>query len=891
MKSFAQDGDVRYNAGRPAANLPPMLQQYLEYKNRYPDCLLMFQVGDFYELFFDDAVTVSRTLNLTLTSRDKNNPNPVPMCGVPLSVVDAYIERLVSARYSVAVVSQRAEFSVSGKQSISRYLERIVTPGIKILGNIERDSNVQPIAALYMSSDNDLAVAFSNIQSGRVMVRENLQTLSLIRELQRIQPIEVVLPAVIADQKIDRRVSWVSEINRSLPGATIKTRNISLEADGVTRQSLSGLKGYSIISASAKKAVQLLLGYVDETTVNIQVPVSEVAQEVYEGVVAIDATTRRNLELVNNMRDGTSEATLFDFLNFTSSPGGERLLKQVILNPLCAREEIILRLNAVSLLVGAHSVRPEIAKNLSFMSDLERLAARIELKAILPKEVAALRNSLFSCKKIKDLCVSIVNEGQKNTQLLSEIISHIVVPEGLHNLVNGAIKDNPEPTLNLGGIIKEGYNEELDQLRSVKSKGAAWIVELENSEKERTGISSLKIKYNNVIGYFFEVTNANVSKVPQEYIRKQTTANGERFTTHELRSREKELFGAEAKIIELERKLFEEVRGQLLEFVVSIRLLASATAHLDLFVSLAQAAEVYDLKRPEINDNADLLIEEGKHPVLMKILREDYVPTSLSMSGKGQNFLIITGPNMGGKSTYLRQTALLVIMAQIGSFVPAKKAEIGLVDKIFARLGASDNQREGESTFMVEMREASYILAEAGERSLVLIDEIGRGTATADGLSIAQSMLEWIADRISCRTLFATHFHELTKLEEKVEAVVNYSVQSYESGGEVIFSHNIIRGAASSSYGLEVARLAGLPAELLKRAQELLNMQNSENQKLPKMHRTEARQIEIFDASRNKDVQEIEKLKELRVKLKAIDLNNITPIESLNTLSKIISEC
>ena len=877
-----------------------MLQQYVEYKEIYTDCILLFQVGDFYELFFEDAVIVARTLNLTLTSRDKNNPNPIPMCGVPISVVDAYAARLVAAKYSVAIVSQNAPTTVNGKQVITRSLERIVTPGIKILGQVDRDHTENVIASVYLQSGSDvqykdfavteLSVAFSNIQTGRVLIRENLTGANLIAELSRIQPIEIIIPTAISKQKIDKRLSWVAEIERKLPFSTIKSRVPPQDADSGNGRELSAIKGYASLSGAAKKAVQLLLRYVDETTVSARINISEIAEEVYGGLMSIDATSKRNLELVQNLKDYSSEATLFDFLNFTVTLGGERLLRHSVLNPLIELPLIQQRQELLAECVSAFTLRGEIQKELKYISDLERIAARSELLAILPKEVMALRDSLNAASEIKKRLDSAIAGKQFKSKLFREISANLQVPADLIELLMNAIMDNPEVTLNQGGIIRDAYNAELDTLREIKNKGSSWIAELEASERVRTGINSLKIKYNNVIGYFIEITAANSAKAPDDFIRKQTTANTERFTTHELRAREKDLLGAESKLIELERKLFEELRQTLKTFVSEIRKIADALSKLDMFLAFAECSEKYDLIKPEVNESCELQIEDGKHPVLLKILKDSFVPTTLKIRREGKNFLIITGPNMGGKSTYLRQAALISVLAQIGANVPAKSATVGIVDKIFARLGASDNQREGESTFMVEMREASHIIANATAKSLLLIDEIGRGTATADGLSIAQAILEWVVEKINCRTLFATHFHELTGLEETLDSIANYSVGSYEKDGDVIFTHNIIEGPASSSYGLEVAKLAGLPAGLLSRAKNIL-LSHAYNAAATK---PQTNQLSFFEALKPDDKvedEELLKLEGLKKKLLELDLNSITPLESLNLLSKLVSEC
>ena len=791
--------------------LPPMLTQYLEYKGRHQDSLLLFQVGDFYETFFDDAIKISKALNLTLTSRDKNSAQPIPMAGVPLGVVDNYVERLVDLGFSVALVSQ-SEAPANGKGMFSRKLDRIVTPGVRILSNSEGERKENILASIYVEPNGDGAIAFCNVQTGIVCVREQILLSNLGSEIGQIAPVELVLPRSGPLVKKIGHYPWANNISVKIRADT------SMEVSA--GREFANINGYGQLSAQSKRAVRLLLSYVDEATVDATVSISEIVVTKEEATLGIDASTRANLELVRNLKDGGTDGTLLCVLDYTKTPAGARALRQSILNPAVDLTVIKLRHQVVRFLKGETAVRDEIIQSLRFISDIERIAARIELKSATPRELGALKDSLNSVPMIRTVLEKSINKNEE--KLLGQIADQLVAPSELVDCLNSALVEVPPLSSSDGGIVKDGYNEEVDRLRSLKQSGKSWIADLENKEKIASGISSLKIKYNNVIGFFFEITKSNLDRVPSHYIRRQSTVSGDRFTTLDLQKREEEVLGAQGKLEVIERKLFEELRLKALAFIPELRRLSRVVGELDTLVSLAEAAEKEDFVEPEIRDTLDLEIKLGRHPVVAKLLQGRFIPNSLKMLEDGKLALLITGPNMGGKSTFLRQAALIVIMAQMGGFVPAERAVIGVVDSIFARIGASDNMLEGESTFMVEMREASHIVSNATARSLLLIDELGRGTATADGLSIAQAILEWIVGQIKCRTLFATHFHELTALEKNFDTVGNLSVGSADVDGEVVFTHEILPGPASKSYGLEVARIAGLPLNLIDRAREVL---------------------------------------------------------------------
>lgn len=868
-----------------ASKLPPMLTQYLEYKRQYSDCHLFFQVGDFYELFFNDAIEVSKALNLTLTTRDKNDPDPVPMCGVPISVIDNYIERLVSRGRSVAIVSQTSA-PTGGKGMVTRQLERVITPGIRIFSNAADSGTEAVVAAAIVQSDSDVAFAFSDVQTGKLYVREGLALSAFGPELQKIGAAELVLPKSFEGRAIDRRLTWVREGDRILKQNGLKFRPESyLEGGNAAGRNFAALQGYSALSSSAKKAIRLLVNYIDETTLTSQVNLNEVCVKTYERALMIDASTRVNLELVRNARDSGVEGTLLEHLDCTKTSGGAKLLRQWILNPLCDVASIQERQDLVGILMKAAGSREVLRTALARITDCERVAARLELNIVSPRELGAVRDSLL---KVPELLAALapLSRDSKKGGLLPKIESGLVVAETLPRLLEEVLVDNPPHGSNEGGLVRDGFDAEVDKLRELKKSGTSWILELEAAEKARSGISSLKIKFNNVLGYFIEITRANVAKVPDNYLRRQSTVNAERFTTPELKEREAQVLGADSKLVVRERELFEALKAKLSKHTLELRRIAHEFAQLDVLLALADVSAREDYCAPIVDASEELLITDGRHPVLAKRLSGSYVPNSLEMHSTATRCLIITGPNMGGKSTYIRQTGLIVILAQMGCYVPAKAARIGVVDRVFARIGASDNIAEGESTFMVEMREASFIMGTATSRSLLLIDEIGRGTATSDGLAIAQAILEWIVLKLKCRTLFATHFHELTGLEGAFPEVKNVSVGSADRDGDVIFTHLICQGPASRSYGIEVAKLAGLPENLISRSRELLSGIETEQS----VRRSRSSQLALFERPATpapKEPADYAELKSLRQRIERIAINDLSPLEALMSLNEI----
>lgn len=863
-------------------NLPPMLKLYLDYKKTYPDCLIFFQVGDFYEVFFEDARIAAQALNLTLTSRDKSSDQPIPMCGVPIAVIESYLGRLVNAGYSVAIISQLGSGNVKG--GVPRKLERIVTPGVRILENGNAQGDESRVASLWESADGNFTLAFSDLLSARIQIRDEISAENLGSEIGRVSPAEIILPHEVNGRTLDKR----SNIYRLVLAYFGREASIKFRHAGSSGRDLAAINGYLTLSPAGKKAATLLVSYVDETTVDQKVPIQEISLKSYRNVVAIDATTRHNLELIRNCRDATETNSLLSALNQTKTNSGYKKLKSWILAPLTDVYQIQSRQEAVAFFIEQPLLREQVRTALGYVVDLERLATRSELGAITPREAASLREAFRYLPKVIDLLST--SSQLLRCELLANILGKLHVPSGLAQLLESALADSPSLSLAEGGVIRNGFSAELDRLRNVKSDGSSWMIEFESKERERTGINSLKVRYNQVFGYYIEISQSNLAKVPDNYVRKQTLVNAERFVTEELKVIESEVLGAFEKQVKIETQIFEDIRKQILSEASTIRLLGSLVAEIDVLSNLAEVAERQGYVRPLVDQSEEISIQAGKHPVVARLLGNNFIPNALNF--EKANFMMITGPNMGGKSTYLRQAALLVIMAQIGSFIPAASAKLGIVDKIFARLGASDDLAEGHSTFMVEMKEAMNILTSATEKSLILIDEIGRGTATQDGLAIAQAIVEWLILKTKARTLFATHFHELTELSKQYKQIVNLSVGSVEQEGQVLFTHQICSGPANKSYGIEVAKLAGVPEALIRRARELMAAAEARENVAPR-----TRQLTLFDGN-PKVVTEIFPTnpeltpdlilaRDLKKKLDEIDVNNLTPLEALNLLSNL----
>lgn len=848
--------------------LPPMLEQYLEYKRKHPDCLMLFQVGDFYEIFFDDAVTVARTLNLTLTSRDKNSPNPIPMCGVPIAVVDGYVQRLVAQGFAVAVVSQSGA-PVGGKGMFERRLERIVTPGIQLLSDAATDGG-ESICAISSVDGEKVALAVVYPQSGRVLVREELSTALLRSELSRLRPSEYLVSDDWRGILLDQRYAWLVKGLATRSGVSlIRFRGLGLSTDRV----FGDIEGYAGLGPRCRDVVKMLITYLDETTVSKKIEIRRVERLTKGRNVEIDAPTRSNLELLINARDGSTRGTLFEYLAATVTMAGARLLRGWIGEPIVDKSELTARYEAVDALLKSTLTRGDIRESLKKANDLERIAARAELGIVNPKELAALRDCLLALPALQ-----VVVRELRSTKLAS-IAHELTPPSKLTSTLERALNDNVPHLITDGGVFKDGYDPELDRLRGLGVTGQAWLSDLEARERERSGISSLKVKFNSVLGYFLEITATHRDNVPTDYIPRQRTANSGRFVTAELAERQQEILNSHDLKIARERALYDELRSILRPFAAEIRRMGAALAELDVLAGFAVLAERDVLVKPEIMEESILEIENGWHPVVARLTTVRFVRNSLTLGVFAPRCLILTGPNMGGKSTYLRQSAIAVVMAQIGAFVPAEKMRFGIVDQIFARIGASDDLSEGDSTFMVEMREASHILRSATSHSLVLIDEIGRGTATADGLAIAQAILENIVIVNKSRAIFATHFHDLTKLESLYPAIRNLSVGSVDKGDQVFFTHQITSGPANRSYGIEVAKMAGVAPAVIRRARSLLNAAATEDVS----GIGNSGQLSVFAlTTAGADLGQTDPhLEELQRSLVEFDLNSATPLQAM----------
>lgn len=793
------------------AGLPPMMLQYVEFKERYSDALLFFQVGDFYELFYDDAVTVAGALNLTLTSRDKNSPTPIPMCGVPLSVIDGYIDRLLPLGFSVAVVSQTG----SG-HGVSRELERFVTPGMRLFSDTSTDASESIIVAISFSPESGVvSFAFTDPQTGVIRVREDLEVSEASRDIGSLSARELVFPQYHGDSRLDKRSVLVRSLCSNSRNVAIRFRSEEVFSSDGVRDALADVGSeLQALAPTTKRAVRLLVGYIDEISIGNVVPIVEITCAQDGGTVVVDAATRQNLELFSNARDGTSTGSLFNFINHTQTAGGRRLLRQWLSAPLSDISSLEERQRGVVELFEYHS---DIANQCRGMSDLERIAARIQLSVASPKDLAALRDTLEGVRWIRDRiggCAEAIIQGALND---------LLVPNELLSPLQAALIESPPYKLSEGGIIKEGYDRELDRVRKLRDNAESWRASFELEQRSATGIPALKVRSNGVLGYFIEVSKAHAMRVPEHYQRRQSTANAERFVVPELLTFQEEITTAIDQQVRIEIDLFLKLREQVKSFTGVIRRIGRAVALLDVLSCFAKLAIDNNWTQPKLYNDRRLTIDSGRHPVIEGLLGGGFIPNSLQFgTGDGHTSFIVTGPNMGGKSTFLRQTAIITILAQIGSHVPAVSAEIGCVDKVFARLGASDNLHEGESTFMVEMREAAFILNNATDRSLVLIDELGRGTATSDGQALAQAILEELSGKRCSRTLFATHYHDLTELAVDSVAIGNLSVGSIDDGERIVFTHSIEPGPARRSYGIEVAKLSGLSGTVIRRASSLL---------------------------------------------------------------------
>jgi DNA mismatch repair protein MutS len=860
------------------STLTPMLRQYHAVKQDVPDALLFFRLGDFYELFFEDAVAASRELEITLTARNKERDQPVPMCGVPYHAADGYIAKLLRKGYKVAICDQM-EAPQKGVKLVRREVTRVVTPGTVTDSNLLTPGENNYLVAL-METGNDLGCAFLDVSTGEFRAAQfggEDRWPRLLLEIDHFAPREVLFP--------ERMRSAIQQLNGVTKTPLEDWLFDNDYASRILRDQLKAatLEGFGLTGKlAATGASGAIIHYVRQTQKAALDHINTLSCHEAAAYLILDPSTIRNLELLESSAGDTKD-TLLGMLNRTKTGMGSRLVRAWMIRPSIDREEIEARLDAVAELTASVTAIDEICDSFEGIFDLERLLSRITIGVAGPRELASLRSS------ISRLPVVARAAGKLRASRLTTLHTRLDLLEDLHALLAKSVSDDPPPTLVDGGVIREGYHAGLDELRTLSKSGKTYLASVEARERERTGISSLKVRYNRVFGYYIEISNSNLHLVPKDYNRKQTLVGAERFTTPELKEYEEKILTAEERILEIEKQLFLELRNSIAAEARRIRETAAVIAELDVLVNFAVVAGRFGYSRPEIAGKDDLVIRKGRHPVIEALAEQHradrFVPNDLYMNDEADQILIITGPNMGGKSTFLRQAALLVIMAQMGSFVPAQMMKFPLVDRIFTRIGASDHLTRGRSTFMVEMTETALILNSATRRSLVVLDEIGRGTATFDGLSIAWAVIEHIQTHIHAKTLFATHYHELTELAELLPGIKNYHVTVKEAENRILFLRTIEAGAADRSYGIEVAKLAGIPGSVTSRAREILKKHEENEHQLSdnltvrakRKTRVVVNQLPLFTAMEE----------ELREKLRALDVDNMTPLEALRQLADL----
>ncbi len=870
--------------------LTPMMQKYLETKNEYKDCILFYRLGDFYEMFFDDALCASKELEITLTGKACGLEERAPMCGVPFHAAEGYLNKLVSKGYKVAICEQ-VEDPKLAKGLVKREVIRIVTPGTNVNTQaLDASKNNYLMSIVYTTNAYGLSVV--DISTGKFLVTEVDSKRKLIDEINKFMPSEIICNESFFVSGVD-----IDDIRNRL--------NISVSAlepwyydDSLCERALLnhfevgvldgiGLRDYSV----GRIAAGSILQYLAKTQKINLIHLTGITPYASNDYMMLDSATRRNLELVETLREKQKRGSLLWILDKTKTAMGARLLRSYVEQPLKKKIEIERRLDAIEELNANMITREELREYLNPVYDLERLISKVSYQSANPRDLIAFKTSLEMLPSIKFLLKHF------QSPLLHELYEKLDPLQDIFTLISEAIIDEPPISMREGGIIKEGYFEEVDTLRKAKTEGKDWLAQLEEREREATGIKNLKVKYNKVFGYYLEVTNSYKDLVPMEWARKQTLTNAERYTTDELKKLEDTILGAEDKLYNLEYNLFAQVRETIAEEILRIQQTAKVIAQLDVFASLAVVADKNNYVRPGINEEGVINIKNGRHPVVEKMISNDmFVANDTYLDNQDKRISIITGPNMAGKSTYMRQTALIVLMAQLGSYVPADKADIGIVDRIFTRVGASDDLASGQSTFMVEMTEVANILRNATKNSLLILDEIGRGTSTYDGLSIAWAVVEHISnpDILGAKTLFATHYHELTELEGKLGSVNNYCIAVKEQGDDIIFLRKIIKGGADKSYGIQVAKLAGVPDSILKRAKEIVE-QLSENDIAEKTKaileeekHTEQEdeqvgfQMSIFDT-----ISSTSSAEDIVLELRELDITNMTPLDALNKLYKI----
>lgn len=862
--------------------LTAMMQQYFQVKEKHEDCILFFRLGDFYEMFFSDAETASKELGLVLTGRACGLEQKAPMCGIPYHAANTYVGRLINKGYKVAICEQLEDPSMT-KNIVKRDVVKIITPGTYSDPTFLEEGKNNFIMSIYVDENYSLiSLCFTDISTGEFFCTDSTYNLTTIMdEISKFNPNEIILQ----NSKQNKLVSYIEE-----KFSVSFTRR---DEEYFTKNAILNIKNQFINYAEKNMnkilsyGINGLLNYILETQ---KISLSNITQLDYYNIVdylTIDINSRRNLELVENMREKAKKGSLLWILDKTNTAMGSRQLRKWIEQPLIKRSSIENRLGAVEELVNSQSFHGDLKVALKKVYDIERIVGKISSKSINARELLSLKNSISAIPSIKNRLKN------SSSSLLIDIYENMDELEDIFEVLEASLIENPSISLKEGNIIKTGYNKSVDELRDIKLHGKEWIAALECSEREVTGIKSLKVSYNRVFGYYIEITNSNLSSVPEgRYIRKQTLSNAERYITSDLKVMEDKILGAEEKLINIEYELFSEIRNIIETHIDRIKLVSKLIAELDCICSLSEIALENHYCKPTINANGIISITEGRHAVVEKMIpRGTFITNNTLINNKDEQLLLITGPNMAGKSTYMRQVALIIIMAQIGSFVPAEAANLCICDKVFTRIGASDDLSSGKSTFMVEMWEVSNILSNATSNSLILLDEVGRGTSTYDGLSIAWSVIEYICNtkKLKSKTLFATHYHELTKLEGMVKGVKNYSVAVKEIGNEIIFLRKIIPGGADQSYGIEVAKLAGLPIKVINRSKEILKSLEENHLSYEYFNHTLKEVAVTKDDITQLNFSDIEKNNIIR-ELSTFDILNMTPMESMNKFYEIINK-
>ena len=865
--------------------LTPMLRQFMEIKEKHPDKLILFRMGDFYETFFDDAQRAAKLLGITLTARNKNNENPVPLAGFPYHALDNYLDKLIKQGVKV-VICEQTEDPKQAKGLVKRGIIDIITPGSVIDSKLIAKSDNNFLAAIHPGTEGFSGIAFIDVSTAEFIFTE-IPDFEITNEVMRLLPAEIIVANEEYKQKLEEKY---------------KDSNIAFtlfenwyfdeqEADKILKEHFgtTTLEGFGAHDKPlGKTAAGIALAYLKTLKIDALDHITSLHYYSLSDYMQLDEVTRRNLELVRSMRYSSAYGSLLSILDKTQTPMGSRLIKNWVLNPLIKRTEIEKRFMAVAALKNDIIRTEELRLVLDKIGDLSRIISKVGTMRVNPRELIALHNFLLTAVELRNL----LSDFQEPT--IKELYASIQNYEAITEYIDKSIQPEPPLVITEGNIIKDGYEAGLDELREISRNGKSWIARLEAEERKTTGISSLKVGYNRVFGYYLEVTQAHKDKIPEHYIRKQTLVNSERYISPQLKEYEAKVLGAEERIKNLEYELYNTIRKHLHDQIPLLQQFVDVVAQLDVFTCFGWLAYYNDYVQPEFSDNGIMQITDCRHPVIEKLLTdEQYIPNDVELNSTDNRIVLLTGPNMAGKSTYLRQIGLLVIMAQSGCFVPAKSALLPVFDKVFTRVGASDNLAMGQSTFLVEMLETANILNSATSDSLILLDEIGRGTSTFDGLSLAWSIVEYIHNhpRLQAKTLFATHYHELTELENLLTGVKNYNIAVQEWNDTIVFLRKIKRGSADQSYGIQVARLAGVPNAVISRAKEILgNLEEHElspqglsGQSRRKKKQKESSQLDIFDAMVQLDTEKNEILEEI----KKIDVNNLTPIEAINKLAEL----